>query len=122
MVSLVVDEHQGEEVEVKTGVPQGSLVLPILFPVYLSGILKKVKKIVEGCMSTSFADNYGWLVVADLVKQLFERLEKAGAKVVGLRERNHVAFENVKDKAIAFMRRRKPELKKRIEKLRITVR
>lgn len=34
---------------------------------------------------------------------------------------NHVEFDNKKDEEIAFMRRRKSELKKRIAKVRITV-
>lgn len=37
-VSLVVDNHSCEAVEVETGVPQGSSVSPILFAVYLREI------------------------------------------------------------------------------------
>lgn len=35
---------------------------------------------------------------------------------------NHVEFDNAKGEAIVFIRRRKPELKKRIANARITVR
>lgn len=58
-VSLVVESHQCEAVEVEMEVPQGSPVLPILFAVYLSGIFKEVAEEVQGCMTTSFADGCG---------------------------------------------------------------
>lgn len=40
----VVDCHQCKIVEVETGVPQGSLVSPILFAIDLHGIFKKMEK------------------------------------------------------------------------------
>lgn len=51
-VSLVVDGHQSQAVEVDTRVPQGSPVSPTLFAVYLRGIFKQVEEEVEGCMTT----------------------------------------------------------------------
>lgn len=38
---------------------------PILFVIYLSGIFREVEKEMEGYMTTSFADNCGWLMTAD---------------------------------------------------------
>lgn len=58
-VSLVVDRHQCEAVEVETGVPQESPVSRILFAIYLSGIFKEVEEDVVGCMTTLFADDCG---------------------------------------------------------------
>lgn len=58
-LSLVVDGYQCEEVEVETGVPQGSPVSLILFVVYLSRIFKEVEKEVEGCTATLYADGCG---------------------------------------------------------------
>lgn len=45
--------------------------LLIQFAVYLSGIFKEVETELEGCMTTSFTNNYEWLEVADSVKQLY---------------------------------------------------
>lgn len=112
--SLVIDGHHCEATEVVLGVPQGSPISLILFAVYLNGILREVERKVEGCMTTLFANDCGWLAVADSIPQLCERLEKAETKAIEWTERNHVVFNNAKDKAIVFTRRRKPYLMKRI--------
>lgn len=49
-------------------------------------------------------------------------MEKAETKAVKLGERKYVAFDNAKNEIIAFTRRRKSELKRRIAEARITVR
>lgn len=74
-VSLVVDGHQSEAVEMEMGVPQGLPTLHILFAIYVSEVFKQVEQEVEGSMATSFTDNCGWLVTADSVGQLCEQLE-----------------------------------------------
>lgn len=66
---MVVDGHQCEAVEVEIRVPQGSSVSPILFAIYLIIIFKNVQDEVEECMTTSFTDEYGWLVTVDSVAQ-----------------------------------------------------
>lgn len=81
-VSLVVQDHQCDAPEVKTGAPQGFPGSPILFAAYLSRIFKEVETEMEGCMATLFADNCGWLVGVNPLPQLYERLEKARIKVV----------------------------------------
>lgn len=47
------------------------------------------------------------MVVTDSVVQLYERLKKAGMKMVEWEERNYIVFDNMMDEAILFMRRRK---------------
>lgn len=80
----------------------GSLVSLIRFAIYHSGVLKDVEKEVEGCMATLFTDNCRWLVEEDSVEQLFKWLERARIKAVKWGERNHVAFDNMKNDMIAF--------------------
>lgn len=59
MVSLVIHSHQLKEVEMGTGVLQGSSVSPILFLAHLSDIFTKVEKDVEECMTTLATDDCG---------------------------------------------------------------
>lgn len=101
---------------------QGSLVSPILFPIYLTCVFREVERELEGYMTTSFADDCGWLVTADSLEQLCQWLERAGMKAVEWGERNHVAFYNLEDKMLAFTRHRKPDLKGRLCEARITAR
>lgn len=82
LVRLVVDSHLCEAVGVETGVPQRSPVSSILFAAYLREIFKEMEEEVEEYMTTSFADDFRWLVTVDLVAQLCERLEKAVEKAV----------------------------------------
>lgn len=72
-------------------------------------------------MATLFTDDCRWLVVADSVPQLCERQKIALTKLEEWKERNYVAFDNLKNEAIAVRRRRKPELKMRIAETRFTV-
>lgn len=66
-VSLVVDGHQCDSVEVVTGVPQRSPVSSILFAIDRSESFKEVEEEVKGYMATSFVDNCGLRGTADSV-------------------------------------------------------
>lgn len=103
-VSFVMDGHQCEGATVETGVPQGSLILPILFTIHLSEIFKEVKGGMERCMTTLFVDDCGWLKTVNSVAQRYQRLERAVLRAVEWREQKHVAFNNMKDDMIAFGR------------------
>lgn len=81
-VSLVVDSHQSTKEEVETRVSQGSPVSPVLFVIYLGWVFKEVENEVEECVAMLFADQCGWLLVAESVEQLGEQLERAGFKAV----------------------------------------
>lgn len=45
------------------------------------------------------------------MEQLCKWLARTGIKVVKLGERNHVAFDNIKEQMITFSRRRNPNMK-----------
>lgn len=75
-----MNDYQCIEVEVVTGLLQGSPVLPILFSIYLSRVFRDVEKEVEEGIATSFADDNRSLVTTDLVEQLCQCLERAEIK------------------------------------------
>lgn len=76
--------------EVETEVPQRSPVSPIVFVIYLSWIFKQVEEEVEGFIATLFADDYRWLVTADSVAQLYDRLERQRVKAAESEKYSHV--------------------------------
>jgi hypothetical protein len=59
-VILVLDGETGEANPVDTGIPQGSLVTPIVFVTYLSGSFDEVEGAVSGIKCLSFADDIAW--------------------------------------------------------------
>lgn len=118
----MVDGHQCMEVEIEAELLQESHVSPIIIVNYLCKIYKEVKEEMEMCMTTIFANNYRWLVIADLVEKLCGSLKRAGVTAIELGKHNHVAFEKAKDEIIVLTGRRNLELKRTILEVRMTVR
>lgn len=58
-VSLVIDSYLCEESAVEMRVPQGLVVSPILFAIYMNEEFNEVEQEVEECMTTSFSDDCG---------------------------------------------------------------
>lgn len=50
-VQLVIDGHENLEQSIETGIPQGSLVSPILFLIYISGVFDEVAEVVPDIIS-----------------------------------------------------------------------
>lgn len=71
---------------------------------------------------TLFADNCGWLLEADSVKQLCESLERAQIKVVEWVKWNPFAFDNLNDEMNTPILQRKADLRKRLAESQKTVR
>lgn len=61
---LVIDGHLCDEMNLDSGMPQESSVSPILFAIYLSGVFGIVETNIRGCVASSFADDFGFLVDA----------------------------------------------------------
>lgn len=53
---------------VETGVPKVSPLSLVLFAIDLGGVFRLMKAEMEGCMTTLFADNCGWLVTTDSIE------------------------------------------------------
>lgn len=62
------------------------------------------------------------MVTPNSVVQIGKWLERAGEKAVEWGENNHVEFDNAKNEAIAFRRKRKLKLNRRIAEAKITIR
>lgn len=56
------------------------------------------------------------------MEQLYAQLKRIGIKVVEWSERSYVAFDKFKDEMIAFTRRQKPGIGRKLADARITVR
>ena len=76
-ILLVIDGHQGPESAV-TGLPQGSLVSPILFVIYISGIFEAIERAVPGVRALSFADDIGLIGCRNSVDQVCSNCNKRG--------------------------------------------
>lgn len=120
-VGLAVNYNYCMTEEMEMEVSQRPLVSPILFLIYFSSMFKEMEKEVKRFMMTSFLEDCGWLVIADSVAKLCERLKKAKSKVPEWRGSIYFAFNNANDDMIVFTSRKKPYLKRRIVKARVTV-
>ena len=106
-VSMVIDGQEEEDLEVTTGLPQGSSVSPILFIIYVSGIhqagegggLARVR-------SLSFADDVTWIAHGSSVREVRVKLEGAARRAIAWGYDNGVTFEPAKTEAILFSRNR----------------
>jgi len=63
-VIMSMDGKEGDSMDVETGVPHGSPVLPVLFVIFLSGLFGRVGEKERKCGSEgiSFVDDVAWVV------------------------------------------------------------
>ena len=113
-VQMVVDGQEGDEMEVTTGLPQGSAVSPILFAIYIAEVHEFVESRVPGVRALSFVDDVTWLAVGEDVGLLVRTLERCARWSERWAKDNAVEFETSKTEAILFSRKRK-HWKKRAE-------
>ena len=90
-----------------TGIPQGSLVSPILFTVYLSGLFGYVEQRVPGVKALSFVDDVAWTTEGATEDGISETLEQAAAAAQEWAGANAATFDTQKAEAILLSRRRK---------------
>ena len=101
--------------------PQGSLVSPILFVIYLSGVFRTIEEAVPGVQALSFADDLGIVVSASSVAQACERLQQAGEAAIEWGVQNVVQFDAAKTEAILFTRKRGRQLRDQVQRAQITI-
>jgi len=100
-VKIVVDGQEGDEIEVTTGLPQGSAVSPILFAICIAEDHEFVESRVPGVRALSFVDDVTWLAVGEDVGLLVRTLERCARLSERWAKDNAVEFETL------FSRKRK---------------
>lgn len=103
-LELVIDNHNHQEKDVETGIPQGSPVSPILFLIYISGVFKQVESQLSGVVSLSFVDNLGFIALEKLVREISKTLEKVEKTVLQLGEENAATYNTAKTELVLFSR------------------
>ncbi len=111
-VQLVINRHDNPEREIKTGIPQGSPVSPILFLIYISGVFNKVSEISPWVTSLSFVDDLGFIASGSSVKEIVEALEKVAKEVIEWGRQNAVTYDISKMEALLFSRSHRQRLNK----------
>jgi hypothetical protein len=106
-IRMVIDGCELEEREVRTGIPQGSPVSPILFAIYLSGVFSAVESSVPYTQALSFADDVAWMVRGKDVGDVTAKLEQCAARSIYWAQANAVAFDSAKTEALLLTRSRK---------------
>ncbi len=75
-IQLVIDGYDNKERDIKTGMPQGSPVLPIFFLIYISEVFNKVSETSPLVTSLSFVDNLWFIASSSLVKEVVKSLKE----------------------------------------------
>jgi hypothetical protein len=105
LVVVALDGYKGPEIEVISGLPQGSAVSPILFTVYIADIHSEVEGKINSVRALSFVDDITWLAVGDDVAELTKKLEQCAKLSKRWAENNAVEFELAKTEAILFSKK-----------------
>lgn len=76
-VKIITDGHKNLEREIKTGILQGSLISPILFFIYISGVFKAIMAKILRVIFMLFMDNLQFLASGNLTQKMAISLETA---------------------------------------------
>jgi len=107
-VIMSMDGKEGDSMDVETGDPQVSPVSPVLFVIYLSGLLGRVEEKGRECGSEgiSLVDDVAWVVEGEDVGECTQRLEGCAKEAQIWAKENACKFDIEKTEAILFTRRR----------------
>ena len=102
-VQLVIDGYTCQVRDIKMGVPQGSLISPILFIIYLSRVFNAIEAKIP-IKALSFADNIDLIATRGSIKEIVETLEKVGKEAFQWGLGNNVSFKVDKTETVLFIR------------------
>ena len=95
---LIIDRHNNIKCDIEIKIPQGSLVLPILFLIYISGVFDKIAE--SNPESLFFVDDLGFIAFGYLVKGLAKTLERVAKLVLEWRKYNVSTYNIAKTEAL----------------------
>ena len=85
--------------KIKTGIPQGSPISPILFMLYLHNICRLET---EGAYTLSYIDNFIIIIVLNLTKINYKKLEGIALKLMSKAKEATISFNISKTELIHF--------------------
>lgn len=101
-VTMSVNGQDSEEMEVTTGLPQGSPVSPVLFAICIADIHEVEESHVEDSRGISFVDDVTWVVEGYGLDGVARKLERWAAASIEWAEHNAVRFETSRPRLSSF--------------------
>jgi hypothetical protein len=104
---LVIDGRTGETRVIQAGLPQGSLVSPVLFILSVSALSPWLEDRHSTLQAVSFVDDIGLVIECDELEEGATRLARIARDTMQWGSDNKVEFEVSKTEVLLFSRRRK---------------
>ncbi len=82
-MELVIDRFINPKCKVETGIPKGSPVSPIFFPIYIREVFLDIQKQLSQITCLSFIDDFRFLVPGNSTLDVKKSQEKAGKITLG---------------------------------------
>ena len=103
-MQLVFDGHIQEKQILETGIPQGSLISPILFLIYIRNICKDRDR--EDASLLTYIDDFAITVISNLARNNCRKLKKIAEHLISLGKENAIEFNIEKTELIYFHNKR----------------
>lgn len=92
-IQIVINGHKNEEKKIETEIPQGLPVSPILFLIYISGVLASVSESCSLITFLLFVDGFGFIASGSLFKNIALILKKVATTVLQWCKANAVTYD-----------------------------
>lgn len=120
-VELVIDGFTSPRQRVKTRIPQGLPVSPILFLIYISGVFSIVEARLPNVTCLLFVDDLGFITSDRSISKVARLREKAGQIALEWEANNAVAYDMSKTEAVLFSKARCQKLTRQLSETKLRV-